>query len=460
MDPFDSSSVESTSDFIPDEPGPDFSSHPVGYLVHYMRLFYQHQGDWEPKSAEELNQCLFLVRNYKDRVSVSELETILRSARTWQLFEHFTHNSFNLITHFMELLKLHCESYLLFRYHGFLCFQLLTSVILAGVIKGCNTLERVFNYIQTKSNGKADIAYHVADLAASLLERGTMVHPQHHEQVFSSYFVASHLEGDYVLLPELGGFRREDAVWLLGELWEDRKSFLQFSGSGLSSMMHGWSVVFAAMWRHIEKLQDSPELLKKLRNLLLRYALSAFNPEFKLVCNIVLLIEDQAPSTTTGYEELPPVDTDDADLILRLFMEYLNTEKRDIGPPPGDMMAFPFAMVYRTTLNTLPNQVPYFLVAVVERVWKMLGSTAPTLTLRERIVDSYEYGLNAIMSMCSALIFGDDIEPSLDAVSAWTKLLQEVNILELIGRLCSVAVVSSNSSASGFLICEQATRLV
>ncbi|EUC59198.1 hypothetical protein RSOL_302420 [Rhizoctonia solani AG-3 Rhs1AP] len=279
-----------------------------------------------------------------------------------------------------------------------------------------------------------------------------MVHPQHHEEVFSSYFVASHLEGDYVLLPELGGFRREDAVWLLGELWEDRKSFLQFSGSGLSSMMHGWSVVFAAMWRHIEKLQDSPELLKKLRNLLLRYALSAFNPEFKLVCNIVLLIEDQAPSTTTGYEELPPVDTDDADLILRLFMEYLNTEKRDIGPPPGDMMAFPFAMVYRTTLNTLPNQVPYFLVAVVERVWKMLGSTAPTLTLRERIVDSYEYGLNAIMSMCSALIFGDDIEPSLDAVSAWTKLLQEVNILELIGRLCSVAVVSSNSSASGFLI--------
>ncbi|CUA68254.1 hypothetical protein RSOLAG22IIIB_07784 [Rhizoctonia solani] len=257
----------------------------------------------------------------------------------------------------------------------------------------------LFNYVRARSTEEMDIAYHVAYITAALVQRGTMVHPQHHEEVFSDYFAASRLEGDFVFLPELGGFGKEDAVWLLEELWEDRKSFLQIGGTGISIMMHGWSVVFAAIWCHIRKLQDAPVLLKKLRNLLLRYALSALNPEFKLVCNIALIIEDQAPSTVPGCEELPPTDQDDASLMLGLFTEYLGKEKRDIGPPPGEMMGFPFAMVYRTTLNTLPEQVPSFLVAVIERVWNMLDNTDPTLTLRERIVDSYEYGLNAIMSM-------------------------------------------------------------
>ncbi|CUA67332.1 hypothetical protein RSOLAG22IIIB_13385 [Rhizoctonia solani] len=254
-------------------------------------------------------------------------------------------------------------------------------------------------FAYAESTEEMDIAYHVAYITATLVQRGTMVHPQYHEEVFSDYFAASRLGGDFVFLPELGGFGKEDAVWLLEELWEDRKSFLQISGTGLSIMMHGWSVVLAAIWRHVGKLQDAPVLLKKLRNLLLRYALSALNPEFKLVCNIALIIEDQAPSTVPGYEELPPTDQDDASLMLGLFTEYLGKEKRNIGPPPGDMMGFPFAMVYRTTLNTLPDQVPSFLVAVIERVWNMLDNTDPTLTLRERIVDSYEYGLNAIMSM-------------------------------------------------------------
>ncbi|KDN41273.1 hypothetical protein RSAG8_07542, partial [Rhizoctonia solani AG-8 WAC10335] len=101
---------------------------------------------------------------------------------------------------------------------------------------------------------------------------------------------------------------------------------------------------------------------------------------------------DQAPLIISGYEELPPTDTDDAELILSLFVEYLDKEKREVGPPPGDMMGFPFAMVYRTTLKTLPDRAPSFLAAVTERFWKMLASAAPTLTLCERIVDSYEYG--------------------------------------------------------------------
>ncbi|KAL5640125.1 hypothetical protein ACGC1H_007420 [Rhizoctonia solani] len=265
-------------------------------------------------------------------------------------------------------------------------------------------------------------------------------YPEHHEKMFSTFFVTSYLEGECVLLPGLGGFREKDALWLLDELWETRKPFVIIC-TGISNMMPGWAVLFTAMWRYIEK-NNSTLLLRRLRNLLLRYALTAIEPEIEVVCNIVSVIEEQMPSTTIGNEELPPVDIQDVESMILMFKRYLESEKH--GRPPGDMLCFPFAMVYHNALTTIPDQAHHLLAAVIECVWETLGKADSELALRKRMLEAFDYAVNSIMSMCSVLVQYDRLQKSRRAsIAIWTKLLRDVNILELVGRLCSIAVVSS-----------------
>ncbi|KAG8726380.1 hypothetical protein FRC11_000254, partial [Ceratobasidium sp. 423] len=413
---------------------------PYLFVLHYVELFDRHEGDWEPKSTEELDRCISMVRDNKAQVSVSELETMLQSARTWQLFEHFTCDSLDLIPHFMELLKSYCEENWIFeRYYGFLCFQLLTNVMLAGIINKSKKREHAFDFIRNRSSGSIDIASSVAGYSAAMMEGIITSDPEYQEEMFSTLFVDTYQEGEYILLPGLGGFREKDALWLLDELWEYRGPFVCLT-AGVCGMMPGWAVLFTAIWRHVKKAQGSTVLLKKLRNILLRYALTAIEPEFGLVCNIVSEIEEQVPSTVTENEDFPPVDKRDIEFMVLLFMKYLDSEKQ--GRPPSVMMCFPFAMVYHNALTTIPDQVPPLLAAVIECIWKTLGKTGSGLTLRERMVEAFGYAVNIIMSMCSVLIKGEHLEESNRvAVIVWTKLLRDVNMLELVGRLCSIAVI-------------------
>ncbi|KEP54194.1 hypothetical protein V565_020770 [Rhizoctonia solani 123E] len=441
MDSRSSSPVE--SEYPEMEPHELWGEHkrPSDFVLHYVKLFGEHQGDWEPKSMDELDRCFRMVRENKDKVSVSELETMVRSARTWQLFDHFARDSLGLIPHLMELLRFYCEENWLFdRYYGLLCFQLLTSVMLAGIINNSDEREHAFNEIQKRSGGSSDIALNVAGYGGAMMLGALESYTKHRENLLSTFFVTSSLEGEYVLLPGLGGFHEKDALWLLDELWELRQPFVILC-VGMSGMMPGWAVLFTAMWRHIKR-NNSTLLLRRLRNLLLRYALTAIEPEFEVVCNIVSVIEEQMPSTTIGYEELPPVDIQDVESMIRIFKLYLESEKH--GRPSSDMLCFPFAMVYHNALTTIPDQAHHFLAAVIECIWETLGKADSELALRKRMLEAFDYAVNSIMSMCAVLVQYNRLQKSRRTASAiWTKLLQDVNMLELVGRLCSIAVVST-----------------
>ena len=109
MDSRPSSPVE--SEYAEMEPHELWGEHkrPLEFMLHYSELFGGHLGDWEVTSMDELDRCFRMVRENKDRVSFSELETMVRSARTRQLFEHFTRDSLELIPRIMELLRFYCE---------------------------------------------------------------------------------------------------------------------------------------------------------------------------------------------------------------------------------------------------------------------------------------------------------------------------------------------------------------
>ncbi|CAE7064649.1 unnamed protein product [Rhizoctonia solani] len=428
----------------------------VEFVLHYVGLFGLHKGNWEPESVEELERCFRMVRENKDQVTVSELETMMRSARTWQLFEHFSRDSLDLIPNLMQLLKAHCkDNWLFHHYYGLLCFQLLTNVMLAGVINCSSEPENAFNEIRKRSRGSLDIARHVAAYSAMM---ALGLHPpiRHHEDRFSSSFLAEGQRGEYVILPGLGGFLEEDALWLLNALWEIRDTFCVF-GNAISVMMPGWAVLFTIMWYCVKRMGSTTSLMK-LRNLLLRYALTAFEPEFQLVVDLISDIEEYIPSTTRRDEELPPVNTQDVELMIRMFKNRLDSEKQ--GRSQKNVLYSPFAMIYHNAFTTVPDRVPPLLAAVVECVWKTLGKAGPVPALRERILEAFDYAVNSILSMCSVLAQGEylkNLKSKHTAVIVWTKFLQDVNMIELIGRLCSISVVSSGN---GLLISHEAFGLL
>ncbi|KAG8758948.1 hypothetical protein FRC11_002797, partial [Ceratobasidium sp. 423] len=97
-------------------------------------------------------------------------------------------------------------------------------------------------------------------------------------------------------------------------------------------------------------------LLKRLRNLLLRYALIIPDMEFSLVVAIAGKIEAVVPGAGDHANELPPVDADDCRNMLRTFKRYLHSARA--CQDSGYIMAAPFSLVYRNILSPLPDEVP------------------------------------------------------------------------------------------------------
>ncbi|CAE6376749.1 unnamed protein product [Rhizoctonia solani] len=200
------------------------------------------------------------------------------------------------------------------------------------------------------------------------------------------------------------------------------------SQCGLSKGLPGWSALFTAIWYHAKGLKSPTTLIKQLRNLLPRFSLTALDPEFDLTCNLVAELDDHIPLTREDTRELLPVDQQDANFMITLFSCIFNSE-----PPPrgqSELICYPSGLVCHNTLVAQPESAPFLLVAAIERVWKKLGDPESGMTLRERILDSFEYAIRATMSMSIALTSGGERSKRITA-TVWTKLLHDVNILEL-----------------------------
>ncbi|CAE6376768.1 unnamed protein product [Rhizoctonia solani] len=272
-------------------------------------------------------------------------------------------------------------------------------------------------------------------------------------------FVEHFQGGERMILPEIGGFYKEDAEYLLEKLWENRVAFLQASGILSWQGTPGWSALLAIIWHYMRQTDNSTLPLKRLRNLILRYAMSAPRPECYLLEDMVVAIEKHLPPPTPGNEELPPVDEYDVEFMGEVFMRYLDVPLalKEGTRASCDLMGYPFGLVYHNTLTTLPDRAPSLLSAVIERVWGILEETGSKFTPQERILHSFDYALNAITSMSLALRLLDnysDHDQTIEtATVVWTELLRNVNILELVGRLCSIIAISTNNSGSELLIC-------
>ncbi|EUC59197.1 hypothetical protein RSOL_302390 [Rhizoctonia solani AG-3 Rhs1AP] len=256
------------------------------------------------------------------------------------------------------------------------------------------------------------------------------------------------IDGCYYLFYKTGGFSSQDALFLLEIIWADRKAFMMLCDS-IGDEMPGWGILLMAIWHHIKDLEDPDILLKRLRNLLLRYALIVPDMEFSLVVSIAQQIEETASEKWPQTEELPPVDIDDCRNMLRAFNKYLNSAQA--SQDSGQIMAAPFWLVYRNAFSVLPDEIPLLIGAAIERVWKILADSA--VSTISRIMASFKYAMSAMWALSLVLHTRDQTRRQRrTTATTWIKLMQDIHFMELIGRLCSVLVLSTEEGGNGFLI--------
>ncbi|CAE6511413.1 unnamed protein product [Rhizoctonia solani] len=271
------------------------------------------------------------------------------------------------------------------------------------------------------------ICYQVTAYAATLMSAALRRDQKGNDTLGAEFLGERYHQGEYVLLPKLGGLYQHDALWLLDELWNSRKSFMYLC-AGLSKDLPGWSVLLTAIWHHVKRVKNPTMFIKRLRNLSIRFSLTALDPEFDLICNLVAELEDHIPLTPEDNQELPPVDQQDANFMITVFLRIFESENSVRAQ--SELICYPFGLVYHNALAAQPESAPSLLVAAIERVWKKLGDPGSALTLRERILDSFEYAIRATVSMSIALMSGGEQSKKV-TVTVWTKLLRDVNILEL-----------------------------
>ena len=83
--------------------------------------------------------------------------------------------------------------------------------------------------------------------------------------------------------------------------------------------------------------------------------------------------------------------------MIKLFLGIFESDKH--VRKQSELICYPFGLVYHNALAVCPERAPELLVVAIERVWKKLGDSKSTLTLRERILDSFEYAIRATRSM-------------------------------------------------------------
>ncbi|CAE6376733.1 unnamed protein product, partial [Rhizoctonia solani] len=413
------------------------------------------QADCEAPSPEEIKRCLRMIRYSKSEATISELETLVQSARTWQLFEFLIRRE-QVIPHLIQLLRSHTTINLILAYrYGLMCIQLLVCVMAAGVTDEYDKRDDVYEAIRIESDGETRIWSRVADYASLVMCGAVMSGSDHQDaqRLVKQRFAGCYWGTKYVIFPKLGGLFKEDALWMLDELWEGRKDFLWVCNSFVRGSP-GWSVLFTAFYHNIMEAGRPITLLQKLRGLLLRYSIFVPYPEFDHICKMIGEIEDNN-SITYFMDNHPSVDEQEANLMVDMFQRIFESSRYSYGRSTPLVIRYPFGLVYHSALAIIPDRAPPLLALVIECSWEGPQDPCSILKFKERISDSFEYAQTIIVWMSTALMVGALQRQSKKvAIAVWTKL-RDINILELIGRLCSITVISTNGSADGLLLSQE-----
>ncbi|CAE6524064.1 unnamed protein product [Rhizoctonia solani] len=128
------------------------------------------------------------------------------------------------------------------RAFGFMCIQFLALVVDIGKIAQVNHLDKLLEDVSNLPAGRS-ISSYLNNYTRELEGEWLFDHPRRRDGLLLLLGWQKDRTGHRLCLPRIGGCRFDDSMFLLEQLWDDRKGFLsaaQFS----SRMFPGWAGCF------------------------------------------------------------------------------------------------------------------------------------------------------------------------------------------------------------------------
>ncbi|KAH7338714.1 hypothetical protein B0J17DRAFT_658200 [Rhizoctonia solani] len=322
------------------------------------------------------------------RVSNDELtliQILQRKLRCTQIAQWAAYGSVpsggpDLLEYYLDSLREYLDKHKLFDYyHGFLCVHILARVFQLSILGSVKVLRPgVFSGLEPDKDDTSDP---LVELTCEQISK--KLHSHLYKNALGYY--TSEI-GQASIFQNGGGFTAEEAESMLDWIWKDRKAFMVLCGK---IKMRGWSALLFGIWGLLRESVGAYEHCKKIRHLLMRYALCTSGEETVAVADMMSAMEQEFRIVGAGCQfEVPPLDKEDGKNILDTFQDYL---------VPTESVIFPFELVHNASLHTRPEEVVSLLVTIMDHTWRILEYERPDW--RQKYSDAFYYGARVITSL-------------------------------------------------------------
>ncbi|CUA68256.1 hypothetical protein RSOLAG22IIIB_07786 [Rhizoctonia solani] len=334
----------------------------------------------------------------------------------------------NTLKFYLDSLREYLDKHKLFDYyHGFLCVHVVMRVFQMCILSNFNALgPQTFSDLEPD---KDDASNSLVKLTSICIKKS--LHPELYKDALGYHKSTT----GTTIFQNGGGFTLEDAESMLDWLWKERKAFMVICAE---IKMRGWTALFFGLWGLLRESVRAYENCKRIRHLLMRYALCATSEECNVIADMMVVMEQEFRIVGAECQfEVPPLDREDGQNILDTFKDYL---------VPTKSIIFPFELIYNASLHTRPEEVSSLLITIMDHTWKTLEYERPDW--KEKYCDSFYYGARIITSLNDAIThfsYGC-IKNKHASIDAYFGVINRINFLELIGRLCLIMVIQSKDN--------------
>ncbi|KAG9090985.1 hypothetical protein FS749_000154 [Ceratobasidium sp. UAMH 11750] len=241
-----------------------------------------------------------------------------------------------------------------------------------------------------------------------------------------------------VCLPLCGGVSRDNVMFLLELLWEDRKSFLTVGSSHLSPR---YSPILFVLWQsliHMESGSIPEAAWSQLHDLVYRYYLFTQPSEALFLQKIAFHAEDQVTRSQTDWPD-NTLDPDDSRNIINAYIRRLTLDSSH-----SDLLGIKFAtcfydFAFRNFTRSLQDLIPELLRTSMIRLWAEFEDTG---TMRGRMPWIVRY---AARTFQWAELLRDEITVE-EHKLAFAKVLFEQDFVNLAAR----SLLMTSTQETGF----------
>ncbi|KAG8683261.1 hypothetical protein FRC11_013777 [Ceratobasidium sp. 423] len=320
------------------------------------------------------------------------------------------------------------------RAYGFMCLQFLALLVDVGKIAQADRLDNFLEDASQLPAGRSISSYlnnHTRELEGEWL----FSHPDGRDGLFWLLGWEQDRSGQRFCLAKIGGCRFDDAMFLLEQIWDDRKSF-SYAAQLVSRVFPGWGGLLLVIWNSAvqthgyahEPKFETPRLKQKTHwtymfELALRYALYSEDREDPIIGVMInsLELQKRLVSPDTYF----PVDSDDGNEIINACIRKLTSGStfNDMNPLSAGILGYSCLMLRPANFEA---RLPQLYNAALQRVWNEVSTVNQ--------MDSRRYS-NFTMHMIGLVTFLRRLCDRNRNRTAWMRTISEIVLSE---ELCEL----------------------